>query len=176
MKTTFFSTLSAIALSGLALTLAPTTASAHDYCRGSHFSRSCHSLPHGCRSVNYRGRHCWYGGGHYYGWNPLGGYVIVDQPVVEQEYVAPQPVSEDDVAVSYLPEGCSTVYVGGERCWFHDGCYYRHCGHGYTRFHCHDRSYGRSCSSRGHERCSRGHRESCSRGHYSSCHSGHGRR
>ena len=51
---------------------------------------------------------------------------------------------EDDSFVSYLPAGCSIVYVGGERLWFRDGCYFRPCGHGYKKIHC--RVTDRRCS------------------------------
>ena len=172
MKTTLFSTVGAIALTSLAITLAPATASAHGSSGGrgsscktsSHHNscrpsghRTCSSLPRGCRSTHYRGERCWYGGGNYYRCNPLGGYVIIDQPEVEyQETVVERPVvqrrvvvqqeveEEQEEEISYLPESCETVYVGGERCWYSNGCYYRHCGHGYKKFHCNDRGHGRN--------------------------------
>jgi hypothetical protein len=186
MKTSLFSTVGAIALAGLCVSLVPSTASAHgssgkscsrgghssghSCSRGGHASGHscsrgrghCEHLPHGCRSVNYHGRRCWFGGGHYYDCSPLGGYEVIDQPEVD-ETVVDQPVAdpvvdqtvvdesvqEDDATatVSVLPVGCTTVYVGGERCWFHDGCYFRHCDRGFARFHCHDRGpVARGCA------------------------------
>ena len=49
-------------------------------------------------------------------------------------------VLEPDASV---PDDCDTVYIGGERCWFHDGCYYRRCGHGYTKWHGKDGGHGK---------------------------------
>ncbi len=215
MKTTLFSTVSAIALSGLCLTLTPTTLSAKGSSHGGHSSgghasrggshgggktsrtssrgssrgcktasrgghdrgghgRTCSHLPSGCRGAHYHGRNCYYGGGHYWGACPDGSYEILDTtPDVETDVVDTTPVyttpvvatadddSDDTAVVSVLPADCETVYVGGERCWYHDGCYYHRSGHGYSRTRCHDGGHGRNCGTRG--RGNRGGR-SCSRG------------
>jgi hypothetical protein len=197
MKISLFNTLGAIALTSLAITLTPSTLSAHgssldhgDRNKGhrpsGHGSRTCSRLPHGCRETNYRGQRCWFGGGHYYSCAPTGGYVIIDQPEVEVETeVVEQPVvettyeSEDAVTVSVLPDDVETVYIGGERCWFHDGCYYRRSGHGYCKWHGKDRGHGKVCKNdRGHG--DRGKGRTCSTkshntsGHHSTSHtSGH---
>jgi len=217
MKTTLFSTIGAIALTSLAITLAPTTASAHGgsskggskgskgssghpskqsghpskggnsgrpskgttcshpskgtsghpskghpskQCNSGH-GHHCSSLPHGCREVNYHGHHCWYGGGHYYRCSDYGGYEICDDysddsdystvSNVVTQYVDTSSYDDSDDTISCLPSGYETVYVGGERCFYSDGCYYKHCGRGYKKFNCdsHGHGHGDSCKNKG---------------------------
>jgi hypothetical protein len=223
MKTTLFSTVSAIALTGLCVTLTPSTLSAHDGGRGAHHAtgkscsrgssnrgnrgghgRTCRSLPHGCHASNYHGRRCWYGNGHYYGVCADGGYeilddqsdidtTIVDTTVVDQTVVADDT---DDVTVSVLPADAEVTYVGGEQCWYSNGCYYHRSGHGFCKSRCRDKG-GRVCKNKGsgthtvlpgtdtpgRSRCKsprdKGHStsRSCSHSSHSTGHSGgHGRR
>jgi hypothetical protein len=241
MKTTLFSTVSALALTGLCFTLTPSTLSAHDGGRGAHHTngktavkatpkgssrggssrgssnrscstrgshgghgRTCSSLPHGCRATNYHGHHCWYGNGHYYGTCADGGYEIlddqtdVDTTVVDTTVdttVVDQPVvadDTDDVTVSVLPSDAEVTYVGGEQCWYSNGCYYHRSGHGFCKSHCKDKG-GRVCktgkgSSKGGSMSSRNRGARCkaptgksrgssrSTGHSSGHSSGHGRK
>ncbi len=196
MKTTLFSTVSALALTGLCLTLTPTTLSAHDGGQGAHHTngktavkatpkgssrgsssrgtsnrgssnrgshgRTCKSLPKGCHASNYHGHSCWYGGGHYWGVCADGSYqiiddqaeidtTIVDAPVVDttvETTVVDQAVVTDDdaVTVSVLPDDAEVTYIGGEKCWYSNGCYYHRSGHGYSKTHCKDKG-GRVCKT-----------------------------
>jgi hypothetical protein len=168
MKSTLLSTFSALAFGLCAL--APTTASARPFCHPVfHSARGFHHLPVGCRRVFVHGR-C-------YGVGPFGGYVAVNPPVVVTTPACADPGdfepadddAGDDASVSTLPVGCTSVYLGGEPCWVHNGFYYRHCGYGFTRFHWYGRGHvGRFCGYHGHSmRC--GHT-------FRGCHGGHGRR
>jgi hypothetical protein len=148
-----------------------------------HGSSHCSSLPRGCRPTRYRGERCWYGGGNYYRCAPQGGYVICEQPIVQRRVVesyveeptyVEEPAYEEEEVISYLPTQCTTVYVGGERCWYRNGCYYRHSGRGYSKFHCGNRgSRGSHCSSRRSSHCSSRPSHCSSRGssHHNSGHS-----
>lgn len=210
MNISSFSTIGAIALTGLAFTFGTTSASAHSNgrCSSGHSShghsssrghcstghghgRTCSHLPRGCRSTRFHGERCWYGGGHYYRCAPTGGYIcidaapeteyvnVVERPVVQRRVIETEVEEEaivdddsEEEMVSYLPSGCETVYVGGERCWYHNGCYYRHCGHGYKKSHCGNRGgRGRTCGTRGHHTSSHG--RTCSNGHGHSSHTSH---
>jgi hypothetical protein len=226
MNISSFSTISAIALTGLAFTFGTTEANAHGSSHGSsghgshggsrgsshgHCStgrghgRACSSLPRGCRPTHYRGERCWYGGGRYYRCAPTGGYICineapevdytstyverpvvrrrvveqVEQPVIEEEETAEAEVDTDydsEEVVSYLPTGCETVYVGGVRCWYRNGCYYRHCGRGYQKFHCGGRGHvSRGCrTSHVSHGCRTSHGRTCSTGRGHSSHTSHG--
>ncbi len=70
---------------------------------------------------------------------------VVEQPVVEEAAttVTEEPVveeeSDDDAIVETVPADSTIVVINGERCWLHDGVYYRHSDHGFQKFH----PYGR---------------------------------
>jgi hypothetical protein len=179
MKSTLFSTLGALVLGLCALT--PSTASAHPFCHaGFHGARCFHYGPVGCRV---------FAPGRFYGVGPFFGGALICPPLVRVAVAPPlvvaQPAvvdptdddpaddsSDDSAVVSTLPVGCAPVYVGGVRCWTHNGFYYRHCGAGFARFnYCGHGHAVRSCGFHGHS-VRGGH---C--GHVSrACHGGHGRR
>ncbi len=159
MKSTLFSSLGALVLGLCAMT--PSTASAHPYYHsGFHAACGFHYGPVACRRVFV---HRPYFG---YGVRPFFGGVVVGAPAVSLAVtptVVAQPAcvdpTDDDSAddyndgsavVSTLPVGCAPVYVGGERCWIHNGFYYRHCGPGFARFnYCGHGHVVRSCGFHG---------------------------
>lgn len=119
MKKMSFSTVSVIALTGLFLTLASNLSAA---------DRTVDKLPADARAVRYNGERCWFAGGQYYRPVSAGVYLVIAKPMVEED-------DEEgvDATVTFLPEDSTTVTVAGERCWYHDGTYYRQCGRAYKK-------------------------------------------
>jgi hypothetical protein len=124
MKT---SLISSLAFAGFFITIAPSTASAQPPLKG-----YVHSYPHHEKCLPYHS-------GFY------GGIVLVN-PVVEVPIVA-EPAVDVYASLSFLPDDSEVVLIDGERCWFHDGCYYRHCDHGYKKVHCSGHEHIVHCSS-----------------------------
>ncbi len=53
---------------------------------------------------------------------------VVEEPIVEDE-------TDDDAVVNVLPDDSQVVVINGERCWVHNGVYYRNSDHGFKVFH-----------------------------------------
>jgi len=127
MKMSSFTTVSVLALTGLFLTLSSTNTEAKDH--SSRAARQVEKLPADARPVRFNGERCWYSNGEYFRNISVGLYVTIAKPMFDES-----GEEEDDLIVKFLPEDSATVYVDGERCWVHDGCYYRQVGRAYQKF------------------------------------------
>jgi hypothetical protein len=158
MNTTFISTFGALAFASLSVSLLPSTTYAGD--------------PRVVREhrINHLLR-----GAHVVLVQPTVDAAVIEQPAVETVEVQAAPVttvveepattvvedpvveeeSDDDTVVSVLPDDSQVVVINGERCWVHDGVYYRHSDHGFKTFH----PYGKHVDSKhlgGHPVANRG--------------------